>query len=278
MNAKVITALTALLLGRSLLAADIAGEVRAGDDSPEMSDGGFLEVGLMGKVQRDPGASDRWDEDPSVGLLIAGEYRYKGLFVEAVNGSPDGLNLGYKLWSDDQWTIDLIGLNATTGDLKDMDRNLHATQRVIWLLERDPALTGAGVRITRYFDDYIFQYRLLDDIWYDHGTYSTARLGRSWQYRNWNFHGIVGAEYLDSSYSLRMFGVSAAEATNGFPQYSPGSTVSYEAEVGVTYPVSEHWVFRSTLRHNFFPGAVTDGPLFDDRSATTFLTSFSYVF
>jgi outer membrane scaffolding protein for murein synthesis (MipA/OmpV family) len=54
--------------------------------------------------------------------------------------------------------------------------------------------------------------------------------------------------------------------------------VSTEAEVGVTYPMTEHWVLRATIKHNFLPDAVKDSPLYDDNSATSFLTSFSYVF
>ncbi len=62
------------------------------------------------------------------------------------------------------------------------------------------------------------------------------------------------------------------------PAYRPGATVSYETEVGVTYPVREHWVFRGTLRHKYLPAAVASSPLYDERSATSFLASLSYVF
>lgn len=266
----------------SLQAADIAGDVRLGNDGPDTTDGGFLEVGIIGKAHRDPRLGDRWDKDPALGLVVAGQYRYKGFFLESVNGSSDGLNAGYNLWSDERWAVDVIGLNSTWGDsledFEEIDPNLGDTQRTIWLLKRDTPLTGAGVRITGYFGEYILQYRALNDIYYNRGNYSTARLGRSWQYRNWNFHGIVGLEYLDAKYSQRTFGVDEREASRSFPTYAPGATVSTEVEAGVTYPITEHWVFRATVKHRFLPNAVKESPLYDDDSATSLLTSFSYVF
>jgi outer membrane scaffolding protein for murein synthesis (MipA/OmpV family) len=146
-------------------------------------------------------------------------------------------------------------------------------------MDRTTALTGAGFRVTGYLDDYILQARMLNDVYNNRGNYGSARLGRSWQYRNWNFHGIAGVEYFDSSFAQHMVGISAAETSSSFPQqYSPGSITQVEAEVGVTYPMTEHWVFRATIRHTFLPDAVTDSPLIENSSQSSFFTSFNYVF
>ncbi|MGP1609754.1 MAG: MipA/OmpV family protein, partial [Burkholderiales bacterium] len=110
------------------------------------------------------------------------------------------------------------------------------------------------------------------------GNYGSARLGKSWQYRNWNFHAMGGIEYFDTKFAQRMVGVDSVEATLAFPQYSPGSYAQFEGEVGVTYPMTENWVFRATIRHTLLPDAVTDSPLYEDNYATSFFTSFNYVF
>lgn len=276
MNKLTTMALMTVVLAQPLQAADIASEVRSGDNGPDTGDGGFLEVGVAAGLWTNPLVVDR--HQASYGVILAGEYRYKGLFIESISGSADGLNLGYKLWNNRQWTVDLIGVNATSGSTNEVDPHLGDTARTVWLLDRHVALTGAGFRVTRHFDDYVFQFRALNDIYNNRGNYGTARLGRSWQYRNWNFHTLAGVEYLDSRFSQHVYGISAREATRSLPQYSPGSIFAAEAEVGVTYPVTEHWVFRATVRHTFFPNAVADSPLFDKNSASSFATSFSYVF
>ena len=270
------TVLMAALLTQPLQAADIAGEVRNGEDGPDTSDGGFLEVGVGASLWNHPQVWN--DHKGGYGLIVSGAYRYKGLFVEAINGTADGVNLGYQLWNDDQWAVDLIGINATNGRTNPIEPNLPETSRNLWLMDRQTALTGAGLRVTRYFDDYIFQFRVLNDIYNNRGNYGSARLGRSWQYRNWNFHAIGGIEYFDSQFGEHLVGVGADEATRAFPQYSPGSFAQVEGEVGVTYPMTEHWVFRATIRHTFLPDAVTNSPLYEDNYATSLFTSLNYVF
>ena len=120
---------------------------------------------------------------------------------------------------------------------------------------------------------------MLDDVYRNRGQYASARVGRSWQYRNWNFHAMAGIEYLDSELSLRTFGVTAAEARRSyFPQYDPGATGQIETEIGVTYPMSERWVFRATARHRFMADAVSESPLFDNSSQSSLMFSVSCVF
>lgn len=276
MNKITTTALLATLLCPPLHAADIAGEMRNGGEGPETSDGGFLEVGISGRVWTRPqvGPGDK----ASYGVVVSGEYRYKGLFVEAINGTADGVNVGYQLWNDDEWIVDFIGFNGTAGSVGEMDPNLGDTARSLWLMDRNTALTGAGLRATRYFDDYILQFRVLNDVYHSRGNYGSARVGRSWQYRNWNFHAMAGVEFYDSKFAQHVYGVSAVQASNFFPEYRPGAVVTPEFEVGVTYPVNQNWVFRATARHTFLPDAVTDNALYADSSQSQFFASLSYVF
>ncbi|KAF0187480.1 MAG: MltA-interacting MipA family protein, partial [Gammaproteobacteria bacterium] len=257
MNKIAIIILATMLLAQPLQAADIAGEVRSGADGPDTGDGGFLEIGVRAGAWTHPffGDGNNAGEGftPGEGFTLAGQYRFRGFFVEAINSTADGINVGYQLWNNDQWMVDIIGYNATSGSVKKVDPFLdpgtaYATPGTprpgLWMKHSGTALTGAGLRVTRYFDDYIVQFRVLHDVYHGRGQYASARLGRSWQYRNWNFHAMAGIEYLDSELSLRTFGVTAAEAKRSFfRQYDPGATGQIEAEIGVTYPMSERWVF-----------------------------------
>ncbi len=283
---KIAITTLAMLLALPLQAADIAGEVRSGADGPDTGDGGFLEIGVRAGAWTHPILGN--DSKAGSGFTLAGQYRYKGFFIEAINSSADGINLGYQLWNNEQWLVDIIAFNATSGTEKRVDPFLDpgtayddpATPRPGLVAKNSSsALTGAGLRITRYFDDYIVQFRVLNDAYRNRGQYASARLGRSWQYRNWNFHAIAGIEYLDSEYSQRTFGVTAAEAKRSyFPKYDPGATGQIEAEFGVTYPMSRRWVFRATARHSFLADAVSRSPLYDKSSQTSVMLSVSCVF
>src|SRR5690606_10404319 len=111
------------------------------------------------------------------------------------------------------------------------------------ILHRDTWYTGAGMRVTHYVGPNIVQFRLVTDIHNGNGITSTARFGRAWQVKNWNFHGLGSLVYRSAKTNQYYFGISELEQTTRFPAYRPGSSVDVAFEVGVTYPLSEHWVF-----------------------------------
>ncbi len=89
---RCFTPATMLLTG-PVFAADIATDVRSG-------------IGVAAGYLTSPRVID--DEGWEVGLSLAGGYRYKGFFVEASQGTFDGLNLGYNFWNNQHWTADLL--------------------------------------------------------------------------------------------------------------------------------------------------------------------------
>ncbi|MGK0440569.1 MAG: outer membrane scaffolding protein for murein synthesis (MipA/OmpV family) [Pseudohongiellaceae bacterium] len=266
----------------NVFAADIATDIRKAAEAPDISNGGYFEIGLGFDYTNDSRLSVADDEDGyGEAFDIGGSYRYNGLFVELSQGTLDGLSLGYHLWANDKWIVDLLGSSIngtlTSGDDEDLS-GLSEAQRNDALIDRDTFYNGAGVRATGYFGDTIFQYRLVTDIHDDNGIVSTLRLGRSGQLRNWNFHGVVSADYASAKTSHYWYGVSQSDATARFQEYNAGSTMSYTAEIGLTYPMSEHFVFRSTARHTRFSNEVQDSPLTDGNNSTYIATSINYVF
>jgi outer membrane scaffolding protein for murein synthesis (MipA/OmpV family) len=144
-----------------------------------------------------------------------------------------------------------------------------------------------GGRLTGYFDNNIIQFAINQDATGDHnGTTLSALIGRSWQIRNWNFHGIIGAEYASAKINDYYVGVtearSASHLLNGFEVevYDADASVSLSTEIGVTYPISEDWVFRATARAATIADEITDSPYYRNKEsvATSFRTSLSYVF
>jgi len=101
--------LTLSILSGAAAASDIASSVNGGTN--RLADGGDFELGMsvygINRVdvrQTDDGAAQ-------LSLLISGMYQYKGLFVEMIHQSQDGINLGVNLWSSEDWSLELLLAN-----------------------------------------------------------------------------------------------------------------------------------------------------------------------
>jgi outer membrane scaffolding protein for murein synthesis (MipA/OmpV family) len=138
-----------------------------------------------------------------------------------------------------------------------------------------------GGRATGYYGDNIIQLSLKHDVsGRSQGTIASALLGRNWQVRNWNFHGLVGMTFTDAKHADYFLGVSEEEADRtNFTAYDGKASLNFNSSIGVTYPISENWIYRATV----FAGSgfgKNDSPLFAKRRNfySVINTSISYVF
>lgn len=254
----------------SVSAADIAREVRVAESSPEPSDGGFFEAGA-GFVY-----GDAWlkGEDDGLGLaiLLGGRYQWNGLFVEAIEGSSSLISVGYNAWNNDNWSLDVLGSNLNDLFVSDDNEELES------LKDRDADFL-LGARATGYFGDYLLQLQLQGDVSSTHdGVIASIEGGRSWQYRNWNFHTLAGLRYHSKEVVDVYVGVTPAEATATLPEFKAGSGSILSAEIGATYPISEHWVFRATAGYQHLTEGISESPIIDGENFTKLKATFSYVF
>lgn len=298
-----------LWCSRSIFASDIAIDVRAAGGETDPGNGGYFEVGagidFVYLPEDIPGQSNTVTDYYA---FVGGAYRYNGFFFEGVDGTLDGINFGYQLWNNHMWSIDLLvssfsGVINEDGEaLEDMFdegfcfQDEFVSEEDFFLceyylsMEETPSnpqilrinqntfYNGAGLRATAYLDDYVFQYRLVTDVHGGNGVTSTARLGRHWQIRNWNFHGIIGLAYASEVTNEYLWGVTLEDETGNIQSFSPGNTVTLQTEVGVVYPLSQNWVFRSFLRYIDTPDQPDDSPIIVDDYEVLFATTISYVF
>ncbi len=266
----------------SVFAADIVTDVRSGGVR-STNDGGYLEIGFVGGYIHNPFENISIDSDDFAATIdVGGEYRYKDFFVEASQGTQDGFNLGYSLWSNEHWTVDVLGasINGVLSDRDDGDIRADDDEatRDAKLRDRDTFYIGAGVRITRYFENYVLQYRLVSDIFDGNGVVSTLRFGRGWQIRNWNFHTILSAEYSSEETNQYRFGITELEQTSRHPRYAPGASLNYSALFGVARPLSENWVLRGFAGYVYLPDEIRDSPLVSDHDFSIAVVAINYVF
>ncbi len=265
-----------------LLADDITRDLRHNSDGLAEEDGGYLELGLGLSAAINPYVQE--DEDcksrkACINLLVGGAYHYRNAFIELADTTFDGLNIGYTLWEGRHWELDLIAANIF-GDI-DTDKPTSTdgeTQKNYDLLYRSRLMMASGIRVTGYVNGTILQYRFVGDLFEEHGVVSSLRVGRSWQYRNWNFHALLSAEWFSSRTSNYWIGVTAEEATTRFPEYKLGSALLFTGEVGFAYPLAEHWVARAFWRYSPLEGEVYKSPLMDETVSSMLGAAISYAF
>ncbi len=243
----------------------------------------YLEIGMMYAAGNGPSFSEDGSWSDTV-LIVNGSYNWNNLFVESYSESGHGLVIGYNAYNSDDWSFDFT---ATT-DWGQLNFDNNGRYASLNNQEYSDELT-LGVRLTGYLGNNLIQFAIDQDATGDHnGTTASALIGRNWQIRNWNFHGIVGVEYASAKLNNFYVGVSEERAASGrfdyyaggASAYEAGSSISFSSEVGVTYPITEDWVFRATGRVATISEEVTDSPYYinKDSIATSFRTSLSFVF
>lgn len=220
--------------------ADIVRELRTNADKNSEPEN-FFEMGVGAKIG--VGSSLTEEDGKDAGLVgnVSGSYNWNGFFIDLGMETSDPLVIGYTAYDRDNWTFDLM-LGATGSGVSQStdDRFIGITKR------RNSIMLGG--RLTGYFGKNILQVSLKHDVsGRSEGTVATALLGRNWQVRNWNLHGIVGLTVADAKFNDYYLGVSDAEAAQtNFDAYDGKSSVNFHSSVGVTYPISESWEFRTT--------------------------------
>ncbi|PKG80949.1 hypothetical protein CXF85_19460 [Colwellia sp. 75C3] len=275
-----------IFAGASFSSASVANDITQiirSDNEQASNTENYFELGLEYVVGSSPsfGYESNWK---GTGLIINFSYNWNDLFVENYSESGHGTILGYNAFNNDNWSLDLT---VTTNWFQS---NYENTGRYPGLnnLDSSEPLTVGG-RLTGYLGNNVVQFAINQDATGDHnGTTLSALIGRNWQVRNWNFHGIVGVEYASAKLNNYYVGVSETRAAStrfdfiegGANAYEAGDSVSFSTELGVTYPITQDWVFRATGRVVTIADEITDSPYYvtKDSVATSFRTSLSYVF
>ncbi len=252
------------------------------------TDGGYFELGVGVYTKNSPSMVNEESWDTNFYTSISGSYQWHGIFIEAYGESMDPLTFGYNAINYQSWSFDIvIGPRHDYIDPLEIDALGNfigpvQEERLSGIEERNVDMLFGG-RFTYYFDENVLQLQAKTDVAKDShgGNLISLLFGRNWQLRNWNFHGLFGIEYRDKKIANYYVGVSEEEAQNSkFDQYNTGSSFTYTTEVGLTYPLTEDWVFRSTAKYVHFPSELINSPLFikSQSGDTELSTSISYVF
>lgn len=258
-------------------AGDLSSDVRKGASSPNSTEGNYIEVGLgaavgTGPVYGTPRGNTNGEILVIAYLDINARVQYKGFFLEAFSQSLEEFTLGYNFLNNDIWSLDLVGLNEHVGldSAENSDYDGLKTRKADFM---------SGPRATAYFGKYILQLHALTDISGVHnGQVYSAKLAHHWQYKNWNYHAIVGTSYRTESVIDYYISVPHEEANEKFPEFQASAGFTHVMEIGATYPISQKWVFRGLIRHSELEKQWDGSPLIVSTSPTIVAASVSYVF
>lgn len=258
-----------LLPGQIAFAADISRDVRAGREDESIENDGYLEISVSAILNEMPIPGS----DHLVGKIgLGGHYRYKRFFVDAHAESYNQFQFGLNAYSGDVWSVDVLAATSEHGVDSELNRKLEE------FTDREAA-SYLGLRATGYNGPYIFQFEALNDVSDVHGgTLVTATAARQWLYRNWNFHALLGARFESAAALDYQFGIDLDEATSIYPAYEADSGTTFVSEIGVTYPINQHFIFKSTGRWWELPSAVVGSPIITNDSYLTFSTSITFVY
>jgi outer membrane scaffolding protein for murein synthesis (MipA/OmpV family) len=257
------------VLALSVEAGDLSSDVRKGALAPNTGDGGYIEIGLGAAAYTSPivgmPEGNEKDEIHLEPLLdINARYQYKGWFIELFSQSLEQFTLGYNFYNGDNWAVDWVGV------VEHDEMSEEETDDYRGLKRRGSDFMSGN---------YIVQLHLLADISdTHHGELYSLKLARHWQYRNWTIHGIVGGTYRSRQIADYYFSIDESEASEKFPQYEAPAGMAYVVELGITFPISEKWVFRSLVRRIDLESSAVKSPLILDDHSEMIATSVSYVF
>lgn len=257
----------------SSYSADITRTLRTNSQDNNDPDN-FLEIGLGASAFVGSSMTEKNGKDANFGLVLSASYNWTGFFIDVFAETGEPVVIGYNAYNNNDWSFDIV--LGTTGKGVSEDRDI----RFVGLTERQSSAMLGG-RLTGYFGNTILQVSLKHDVnGRSRGTVASALLGRNWQYRNWNFHGVMGLYLSDAKYNDYYLGVTLDEsAATGLEAYDAKTSLTFSSSLGVTYPISENWIYRAGIGvgSNF---GQNDSSLFKKNRNfyTTIGTSISYVF
>lgn len=252
-----------------LQAADIARDVRAGREDETLLFDGYLEFSASASRVQIPidGVDDY------IGKFgVGGHIRYRRFFIDVFAESYNQFQTGLNILSDDVWSVDLLGASSEHGVDSELNRELQLFS------DRNPAFF-LGFRATAYRPNYILQFEALNDVSRVHnGSLITATIAKTWLYHNWNFHALIGGRYESPATLDYQFGNSPEDATENYPAYKARAGTTFVSELGVTYPLNEHFIFNATGRWWKLPPAIIDSPFINSDLYLTATGTITFVY
>jgi len=279
-----LLSISTLIVGILSPSVLMAAEEVKNENTENIRDGVYLDVGIGLKYQSDPFTYDN-ENGSGVDVFINGRYQKNGWFVELPHGTSQQQNtiisLGYNFLNTEHWSYDVrLAMNHRDLEYKQPKSNFVSIRT---------SHSKFGLRILADFDNTHLKFIVAaasgpNGIYStDNGLYAGGWLSQNYQYHNWNFYSTVGIEYRNEDVVNLFYGVDEGEfpgsyEIDGLPSYQGESGFEYTGQVGFDYPITKNWVFEGFARTTLLPSGITDSPLVDGNSIIEAAVLVKYVF
>jgi len=260
--------LSLMCFSQPVISADISRDVREGRED-ESVHGGFLEIGVFYSHKDFPVPGT---QDNIGGISVGGHYRFKRFFIDANAESYSQFQVGLNAYSGKDWSFDILLAASEFGAQSELNKTLEE------FTNREPG-TNIGMRATGYSGPLILQFEFMRDVTGAHGGHlATATIARQWLFHNWNFHALAGLRYESSDSLDYQFGLSESQATEEYLAYTAKAGTTAVVELGLTYPLNEYFIYKSTARYWRFPDSIADSPFITDDGYYALVNSMFFVY
>ncbi len=248
--------LFSLMINHSVaMAADSKAENITEDNSQS---NGYFKVGFGYRSETSPYHT----EEDETTISLEGRYQWEnGLFVElpgVSNKLSPGISYGYNFYNLDNWNFDLIGIRSHG----DINYNEVISNQSIEVKRKKSV--RVGVRATGSYGSNTVQFIVTpysNNNEYDDGLYASLWLAKEWQISNWNVYASAGIQYRSKEILDYYYGISEDIATDNTPVYQAGDGINTTLQFGFDYPISENWVFESSVRYTKLSDSISDSPI-----------------
>jgi outer membrane scaffolding protein for murein synthesis (MipA/OmpV family) len=225
-------------------------------------DGGFLELGFGMQYSDGLTMMREGFEGVEFATELNASLQLSGLFYEYYSKSGQNGLFGLNFYNNDFIGMDLIIGKEHDSFAKDKEDEL------LLPIDVRNADWSAGFRSAIYLGPLVLQGQVRKEITdYHNGWTASVQTGTSIQIKNLNIHGLVGASYQSEEVMDYFYGVTAAEVSSDFSQYDPGEDITYNAEVGASYPVSEDWIIRGQVNYMQYSDSLINSPFWEGDNA-----------
>ncbi len=193
--------------------------------------------------------------------------RYKDLYVE-------GLNIGYNLWKNDKWLIDVLAtprfyeVEPSFADNNELD-GIDKTKRTYF----------AGVS-GQYASKHItYTLQLLTDVIESDGSEIVATGSKAFKLSNsFTLTPTLGITYQDSKLVDHFYGVQPNEVAVGRPAYGGEDSTNFHISLTGVWDTTKHIQLLGQLKYELLGDGIGDSPIVDDTDIATLAVGLVYRF
>jgi len=205
-------------------------------------------------------------DDQNTSLLYL-SYKYKQFYIE-------GLDVGFNLYNDKTFYIDLLG----TPRFYEVEPSFADNGELDGIDKTNPSyFAGLSFQITTKVATYTVQ--LLHDLLESDGNEAVIQVSKLIQLtKNFTLIPSVGLTYQDSKLVDYYYGVQPHEVSAERVQYSGQSSLNYNATINASWYVTKHIELLGQFKYDVLGDGITDSTIVDEDSLLSYTLGAVYRF